>query len=131
MLQQDTLKTHRASEQSNLTQDEYKAITTLRKNTEIIIKPADKGGSVVILNKADYIAKANRQLGNTTIYKSITTDQTNKTCKEINSFFLKLPKKNTHYLNINILNISLLKIAEHLSFIYFRKYIKPTTLDAP
>jgi len=38
----------------NLSQDEIKAIYSLRKNSKIIIKAADKGGGVTIMNTHDY-----------------------------------------------------------------------------
>ena len=36
---------------------------------DIIIKPADKGSAVVVLNKKDYIAEGMRQLSDTKFYK--------------------------------------------------------------
>ena len=41
---------------------ERKAIRTLKQNNDIVIKPADKGGAIVILNKEDYIKEGERQL---------------------------------------------------------------------
>ena len=43
-------------------------------SAEIVIKPADKGGAIVIWNKKDYIAEGNRQLE----IKSITRNWNNQ-----------------------------------------------------
>ena len=48
----------------------------LHGNTDIIIKPVDKGGSIVIINITDYIQEAQRQLLNPEYYKTLTTDPT-------------------------------------------------------
>ena len=46
----------------NLTKIEKDAIFQLKQNKQIIIKPADKGAGVVILNLKDYIFEAKKQL---------------------------------------------------------------------
>ena len=48
----------------------------LHNNPDITIKPADKGGSIVIMNTADYILEAQRQLSNPQHYKILDTDPT-------------------------------------------------------
>ena len=52
----------------NRTKHERKAIKSLKKNQDIVIKPADKGGAIVIMNKEDYIEEGLRQLANTSHY---------------------------------------------------------------
>ena len=47
---------------SNLFKAEREAIIALRKNKNIIIFEADKGGAVVVMNKDDYIREAQKQL---------------------------------------------------------------------
>ena len=49
---------------------------SLSKDSEIIIKPADKGGAIVIQNTKDYIAEANRQLNDTNTYLKLDSDPT-------------------------------------------------------
>lgn len=49
---------------SNLSKEERKALEKLKSNRDIIIKPADKGSKIVILDKASYLIEANRQLEN-------------------------------------------------------------------
>ena len=48
----------------------------LYSSTDIIIKPADKGGSIVIMNTTHYIQEAQRQLLNPEHYKLLTSDPT-------------------------------------------------------
>ena len=46
----------------NLTPVERTALQNLRSNEDIIIKPADKGSAVVVMDKSAYIREAERQL---------------------------------------------------------------------
>lgn len=54
---------------SNITKAENHALNTLAADTSIIIKEADKGGRIVILNKQDYMQEIHRQLTDTTFYE--------------------------------------------------------------
>ena len=55
----------------NISVKERKAIISLKQNSDIIIKPADKGGAIVILNKEDYIKEGERQLQQEQHYKKL------------------------------------------------------------
>ena len=61
----------------NITREEYQALEELRKDKNRIILNADKGVSMVIMDKEDYITKAEEVLRPLT-YKSVPTDPTNK-----------------------------------------------------
>lgn len=61
---------------SNLKKEEYKALNDLKKNDEIIIKKADKGGGLVIMDKSDYIKEAERQLSDANTYMKLSKDPT-------------------------------------------------------
>ena len=52
----------------NLPREERLALNTLRLRTDIIIKPADKGSAVVVMDRQQYIDEAHRQLNNSTNY---------------------------------------------------------------
>ena len=51
-----------------MTSAQYKAMTKLRENSNIVIKKADKGSNVVIQNRTDYIEEGLRQLGENQFY---------------------------------------------------------------
>lgn len=51
------------------------AIGTLKRDREIHILPADKGGATVIMNRADYDREALRQLSDRETYEPLTKDQ--------------------------------------------------------
>lgn len=60
----------------NMTTNEKKALEELASCPDIIIKPADKGGAIVILDKTDYVNEANKQLSVSTFYKALPNDPT-------------------------------------------------------
>ena len=71
----------------NLSPGEFNAISELLSlNDRIIIKQADKGASVVVLNKHDYILEAEKQLSNTSFYLPMEENLTDKHNKEILAF---------------------------------------------
>ena len=78
----------------NLTAGEIAALKSISQNQNIIIKRADKGGAVVLMNKLDYIQEGLRQLNDTKFYKKIPKDTTNKLATDIQNFlqFLKTRK---------------------------------------
>lgn len=75
LLKQDLkqFNTHFKSQQEkpNLSQTEQQALKELATNKHVVIKPADKGSAVVILDREQYIFEANRQLEDRTYYKRL------------------------------------------------------------
>ena len=62
---------------SNISKEEFKAIRELKEDDSRIILTADKGVALVVLNKEDYIRKAEHLLNQQT-YKKIPKDPTSK-----------------------------------------------------
>ena len=92
--------------QHNLTKEQWKGLMELRKNPEIVIKKADKGSAVVIMNTTDYLREGYRKLSDRNFYVKIREDPTEqiseKICKVLTGMKnLKLiTEKNFEYLNI-------------------------------
>ncbi len=90
----------------NLTKGEREALQKLMKDDTIVIKPADKGGAVVIQNKSDYIDECTRQLKNRDHYRRTGTDQTKDVASKVNSYIQlyksqgKLDHKTCDYLMV-------------------------------
>ena len=68
----------------NLTHQEKQALRSLKADKDIIILPADKGRLTVVMDKQDYISNARQLLSDTTTYREIDTDPSQKLMKEIN-----------------------------------------------
>ena len=62
------------SQQNNLSPTERAALLQLSARSDIVIKPADKGGAVVVWSRPLYIAEANRQLSDERFYERIDHD---------------------------------------------------------
>ncbi|CAJ0967333.1 unnamed protein product [Ranitomeya imitator] len=58
----------------NISSEEYMALQELVHDDDIIIKPADKGGAVVIMDRLKYIAEINRQLRDEMVYQRLDGD---------------------------------------------------------
>lgn len=56
---------------NNLSKAERIAFENLSKDESIIIKPADKGGEIVIMDRDDYIAEVRQQLADSSSYSKI------------------------------------------------------------
>jgi hypothetical protein len=61
-----------ASRRQNLSRSEQKAIRDLQMDNSIVIKPADKGGSIVIMDKEDYIKKCDLLLSDRNHYHQVS-----------------------------------------------------------
>jgi len=91
----------------NITLEQRQAINKLRDNDKIIIKPADKGGMVCVLDKTSYLTEAYRQLDNTKYYKHIDEPMQKHNIPIINNILEDLlqqgyiSKKQFEYLNAN------------------------------
>ena len=70
-----TFKNHR-SDQPNHTKKQKTELMNLKKNDNVIVKPSDKCKGLIILDKRDYIHKADEI---TSSYEEVTKNPTNKT----------------------------------------------------
>ena len=79
----------------NISEGERKALTTLSKNVNktIVIKPADKGGAIVIQNTTDYIQVCNALLSDPKFYREVEDDPTLQIKKKLTDLVKDLFKK--------------------------------------
>ena len=91
---QDALDFKHRGNPTNLAPQLRNAIHSLRNNSEIIIKPADKGGAIVIWGKDQYVQEAERQLNNPLHYAPQVKDHTSRLTKEINAYLHTCAKSN-------------------------------------
>lgn len=73
-----------------LTVEYRKAIRGLQNNGNIVIKPADKGSKIVIMDRQQYALEAHRQLNDTKYYKIIDNSMQDQTQKHIHNIVQKL-----------------------------------------
>ena len=74
---------------SNLTKEERQAIYSLRDDTSIIIKEADKGSGIVVWDREDYLAEARTQLKDKDVYQEFKGNITGSLEKIIKSVLRK------------------------------------------
>ena len=67
----------------NLTKADRGALQNLKKRDDIIIKPADKGSAVVVMDREHYISEAERQLNDSNFYTSLDHDPTLEYAKQV------------------------------------------------
>lgn len=56
----------------NLSPEEIEALGELSRRQDIVIKPADKGSAVVIMDKTQYVQEGLRQLGDEAFYSKVS-----------------------------------------------------------
>ena len=92
----------RHKNRSKISKEETRALNDLKKDDTIVILPADKGRRTVVMNKADYIEKANTLLNDTNTYTKLDSDPTKTTTTRINNQLKTLKDKKK--LNITTYN---------------------------
>lgn len=68
---------------SNITKQERQAILSLNNNSNIIIKKADKGSNIVIMDKEYYIGKIIECLSNSSVYEKLDENSDSKVMSKI------------------------------------------------
>ena len=58
--------------EGNITTPQRQALSNLKSRQEIIIKPADKGGQIVLQDRTNYVLEATRQLNDISYYRPLT-----------------------------------------------------------
>ena len=76
----------------NLTKEEPKAMEELKKDKTRMILTTDKGVSIVVLDKEEYIKKADELLRQSS-YRNIPTDPTNKHKNKLISLLKKIKNR--------------------------------------
>ena len=78
------------AEALNLTSEEVVALRQLRADPHLVIKPADKGSTVVIMDRAHYIQEAERQLNVPEYYRRLDEPLFTTTALEIDRILVVL-----------------------------------------
>lgn len=79
-----------AKESDNLSGPQRRALNQLKQNQDIVIKPADKGSKIVILDRTQYLLEAQRQLNNTLHYQPLSHTLQQETQRKIRELVTKL-----------------------------------------
>ena len=74
----------------NLSADEINALRTLKKDSSIVIQPADKGNATVIMDRSSYEEKLDSLLSDNSIYEKLKRDPTKCTERNMNRMLLRL-----------------------------------------
>ena len=67
----------------NLTREQMSSLRELSENPEIVIKKADKGSAVVVMNTTDYLREGYRQLSDPKFYTKIGHDSTEQVATNV------------------------------------------------
>lgn len=68
---------------TNLSKEDKQALGKLKENEDIILKPSDKGGNIVIQNKEDYKAMVMKLLSDKDTYQIMPNDPTKTFLREL------------------------------------------------
>jgi len=78
----------------NISTKDKNALISLRQNTNIIIKKADKGGSIVVLDADDYVLKIDKMLSDATTYTELDLVNLDQAKTEVDNIIKDLLCKN-------------------------------------
>lgn len=74
---------HKTLKRHNVSKAERSALKSLSRRTDVVVKPADKGGAVVAWDKNLYLTEAQRQLSDPTYYQPLSKDITKDNAEKV------------------------------------------------
>ena len=97
----------------------------LDNDRNVIIKPADKGSSIVVWDRLNYLAEAEKQLSDSKTYKEVQWLEKNqiKLVKKSNSMFEELKKKTVITEKKRKITLSLI-LKRQVNYIFCPRYIR-------
>ena len=81
------------NQKSNMSKQELSAITTLKNNTDLVIKPYDKGRGICIMNRADYLKVGFKHL-ESEHYTPLDQDITQQTIRLVHNVLTEMRQLN-------------------------------------
>jgi predicted GIY-YIG superfamily endonuclease len=121
--------TKKLKQQDNITQLERKALGELRKNDNIIILTADKGGSIVVMNKDDYDRKMGEIVNNTQNYSVKHTEYPKKVKNKLTKLCTDLTNNKKDALNAEVKDNKITNTAKDNLIKEYKKEIKLVKSD--
>ncbi|KAK3089910.1 hypothetical protein FSP39_007586 [Pinctada imbricata] len=82
-VKRDIVSNLKRSGKLNLTKQEQSAFQSLLDNDAIVIRPADKGSGVVVIDKLDYVSKLEREIESSASYETTHSDRTQDSLKSV------------------------------------------------
>ncbi|CAJ0934575.1 unnamed protein product [Ranitomeya imitator] len=86
----------------NLSIEEFRSLQSLKARKELIIKPADKGGAIVVLDRTYYMDEIRSQLRDTNTYLPISSNPSFDIAREIRDL-------TSHYFQLGIIDQKLVE----------------------
>ena len=105
-VKEDIVKGIKPSGKMNISLNEEEALSTLMHDESIIIRPADKGFGIVIMNSDDYTQEVEDELENNSSYMKVPDDRTNMVANKVKKMAERLQEQGwispsmKQYLNI-------------------------------
>ena len=92
-IKEDIVKNIRTQFKKNLNRREEAAMKDLILDDSIVIRPADKGSGIVVLDASDYKNSIKKELEDSSTYTQIDKDVTQDACKKLNKLLKSLRKE--------------------------------------
>ena len=77
----------------NLTREQLCSLRELSENSDIVIKKADKGSAVVVMNTTDYLREEYRQLSDAKFYTKLEYDPTEEVAEKVTKTLTQMKQK--------------------------------------
>ena len=90
LVKEDVVANMKRSSKLNISEEENAAFYELLHNKDIVIRPADKGSGIVVVDKIDYITQLQKEIEGSKSYEKTESDKTEDIHKKVKKLVNKL-----------------------------------------